>query len=482
MIDGWSGLAPAGAEILLLTLACAVLVYDAFASPAAQRFTSLISIGVLVAVAVLIVRTWPDASLITLGGHFVEDSLASLLKLVASLSAIVAFIYSRPYLDGRDMGKGEYWLLCLFGVLGIFIISSAGSFLTLYLGLEMLSLSLYALVAFDRESEVAAESALKYFVLGAIASGAMLYGFSLVYGVTGALTLEGVAQASGTLDSGATLLLIVGLAFMVVGVAFKLGGVPFHMWLPDVYHGAPVPVTLFIATVSKVGALALALRLLHDGMAAWYSHWQGMLVVVTVLSLAIGNIVAIAQTNIKRMLAYSAISHVGFILLGLSTGTPAGDAAALLYTIVYVLMAAGAFGVIILLTRAGFEADELKDLAGLNGRSRWFAGIMLVIMFSMAGLPPFLGFHAKVAILQAALDSHLAWLAVYAILTSVIGAFYYIRVVKLMYFDRAPPEQSLMRDAAARVVLSANGLAVLLLGFFPASLIALCVRVTSGGG
>lgn len=482
MIESWSGLAPASAEILLLTLACVVLLYDAFASERARAFTPLLSIGVLAVLALVIVRTWPQAPLVTLGGHFIEDRLGSLMKLVATLSAIVACVYSRVYVNDRGMGKGEYWLLCLFGLLGIYVLASAGSLLTLYLGLELLSLALYALVAFDRESSVAAESALKYFVLGAVASGALLYGFSLVYGVTGALTLAEVAAAMGTLDGGSSLLLMVGLAFMVVGIAFKLGGVPFHMWLPDVYHGAPLSVTLFVATVSKVGALALALRLLHDGLAAQHADWQGMLIVVTLLSLAVGNIVAIAQTNIKRMLAYSAISHVGFILLGLSCGTPAGDAAALLYTIIYVLMAAGAFGCIILLTRAGFEADELTDLAGLNDRSRWFAGIMLVMMFSMAGLPPFLGFHAKVAILQAALDADLTWLAVYAILMSVIGAFYYIRVVKLMYFDRSREQQTLLRDPAARAVLSANGLAVLLLGFFPAPLLALCTGIFAAGG
>ncbi|MEO0972580.1 MAG: NADH-quinone oxidoreductase subunit NuoN [Pseudomonadota bacterium] len=477
MIDGWAGLAPAIGEIALLTLACTVLLYDAFASQAGRRLTGPLSTGALVALLVLLVQTWPQEAFVTMGGHFVSDSLGSLLKIVATATAAVVFIYSRRYVSERGIEKGEYWILSLFGLLGIFVLSSAYSFLTLYLGLELLSLSLYALVAFDRDSPVAAESAMKYFVLGAIASGALLYGFSLVYGVTGALTLGEVAAAAGTLDQGASLLLVVGIAFMVVGIAFKLGGVPFHMWLPDVYHGAPTSVTMYVATVSKVGALALALRLLQDGLGAYHADWHGMLVVVTLLSLAVGNIVAIAQTNIKRMLAYSAISHVGFILLGLSNGTQMGYASALLYTIVYVLMAAGAFGIIILLTRAGFEADELSDLAGLNERSRWFAGIMLVMMFSMAGLPPFLGFHAKVAIIQSTLDAGQAWLAVYAILTSVIGAFYYIRVVKLMYFDPSTSEHTLMRDPAARAVVSANGLAVLLLGFFPAQLIALCVAV-----
>ncbi|MEM9384593.1 MAG: NADH-quinone oxidoreductase subunit NuoN [Pseudomonadota bacterium] len=480
MIEGWAGLAPAIGEIALLSLACTVLLYDAFAGDGGRRLTAPLSIGALLALLLLLIQTWPSDALITLGGHYVADPLASLLKIVATITAAIVFVYSRRYVADRGIEKGEYWILSLFGLLGIFVLSSAYSFLTLYLGLELLSLSLYALVAFDRNSSVSAESAMKYFVLGAIASGALLYGFSLVYGVTGALSLGEVASASADLDQGASLVLVVGIAFMVVGVAFKLGGVPFHMWLPDVYHGAPTSVTMYVATVSKVGALALALRLLQDGLAGHHADWQGMLVVVTMLSLAVGNIVAIAQTNVKRLLAYSAISHVGFILLGLSTGTPMGNASALLYTIVYVLMAAGAFGVIILLTRAGFEADELTDLAGLNERSRWFAGIMLVMMFSMAGLPPFLGFHAKVAIIQATLDAGYTWLAVYAILMSVIGAFYYIRVIKLMYFDSSEHEPTLMKDPTARVVLSANGLAVLLLGFFPAPLLTLCVAVIAG--
>jgi NADH-quinone oxidoreductase subunit N len=389
----------------------------------------------------------------------------------------MVFVYAQPYVRDRRMGRGEYWILSISGVLGVFILASASSLLSLYLGLELLSLSLYALVAFDRDSSVAAESAVKYFVLGAIASGALLYGFSMIYGVTGTLVLQEIATVAAGLDGDAKLVLLFGIAFAIAAIAFKLGAVPFHMWLPDVYHGAPTSVTLYVGTVSKLGALALALRLLHDGFALQHADWQGMLIVLAVLSLSVGNIVAIAQTNMKRMLAYSAISHVGFILLGICAGGESGYAAALLYTLVYVLMAAGAFGLVLLLTRAGYEADELSDMAGLNERSRWFAGIMLVMMFSMAGLPPFLGFHAKVAVLQSVIDAHMEWLAVYAILMSVIGAFYYLRIVKLMYFDDSSGELQLRRDSAARAVLSANGLAVLLLGFFPAALLRLCLAV-----
>jgi NADH-quinone oxidoreductase subunit N len=437
--------------------------------------TPWLSIASIAAVGLLVLWNWPTGSEISLGGHVVVDPLSSLLKVVTCITAVVVFVYSLPYVRDHGLGKGEYWILAVFGILGVFILSSANTLLTLYLGLELLSLSLYALVAFDRDSPVAAESALKYFVLGAIASGALLYGFSMVYGLTGTLALDEISTAVQDVDGSARLALMFGTAFILVAIAFKLGAVPFHMWLPDVYHGAPTSVTLYVGTVSKVGALALTLRLLNDALGVQHAEWQAMLVLLVVLSLAVGNIVAIAQTNLKRMLAYSAISHVGFILLGICAGGATGYGSALLYTIVYVLMAAGAFGVVILLTRAGYEADRLEDVAGLNERSPWFAGVMLVMMFSMAGLPPFLGFHAKVAVLQAAIDAGQSWLAIYAILMSVIGAFYYLRIVKLMYFDDPAGELHLRRDASARVVLSLNGLAVLLLGFFPAGLLALCM-------
>ncbi len=482
MIGTWASLAPAGAEIFLLTAACLVLLFDAFAGESGRRVTPLLAIASLVVTALIAARGWGGEATVTLGGHFIDDPLASLLKVVTCLAGAAVFVYSRGYVEDRGLGKGEYWILGLFGILGILVLASAGSLLTLYLGLELLSLSLYALVAFDRNSPVAAESAMKYFVLGAIASGALLYGFSMLYGVTGALSLGDVAAAATAVQGDASYLLLLGIVFIVVGVAFKLGAVPFHMWLPDVYHGAPTSVTLYVGSVSKVGALALALRVLNDGLDGRHGDWEGMLVVLAVLSLAVGNLVAIAQSNIKRMLAYSAIAHVGFILLGLAAGAGAGYASALLYTIVYVLMAAGAFGMVILLARAGFEADEIDDMAGLNARSPWFAGIMLVLMFSMAGLPPFLGFHAKVAVIQAILGAGHVWLAIFAILMSVIGAFYYLRVVKLMYFDPPAEGQTLAGDPATRLVLSANGLAVLLLGLYPAPLLALCVAALAGGG
>jgi NADH-quinone oxidoreductase subunit N len=348
--------------------------------------------------------------------------------------------------------------------------------LSLYLGLELMSLSLYALVAFNRESPMAAEAAMKYFILGAIATGCFLYGTSILYGVTGTFDLGELARRAADLD-GLDIHLLVALSFILVGVAFKFGAVPFHMWLPDVYQGATTPVTLFIGTAAKIASLAMIFRVLVEGLGELQPSWSGMLAVLAVLSMAIGNIVAIAQTNLKRMLAYSTISHVGFILLGILAGTVAGYQAALYYTLAYVIMAAAAFGMIILLSREGFEAEALDDFRGLNARSPWFAAVMMVVMFSMAGMPPLLGFYAKFAVLAAVVEVGQTWLAIVGVVFSVIGAFYYLRVVKLMYFDAPTDAAPLTARGDLRVVLSLNGLAVLVLGLFPQSLIALCAGV-----
>jgi len=367
-------------------------------------------------------------------------------------------------------------VLGLFALLGIMVLISANSLLTLYLGVELLALSLYAMVAFNRESGVSAEAAIKYFVLGSIASGALLYGMSMIYGVTGSLQL-GQVQDAVTSFGPDRIGLLFGLAFVVVGIAFKFGAVPFHMWVPDVYHGAPTAVTLFLSAAPKLASFALAFRLLAEGLPGLRDGWQDMLIFVAVLSMVIGNVVAIAQTNLKRMLAYSTISHVGFILMGILTGTSEGYQAALYYTITYVIMAIGGFGMIILLSRGGFEADRLEDFKGLNARSPWFAAVMLMLMFSMAGVPPFVGFWAKLAAIQAALHVDLLWLAIVAVLFSVIGAYYYLRVVKLMYFDEPAERRALQGSGALKFVLSANGLAVLLLGMYPGLLLALCAHV-----
>lgn len=461
-------------EIFVATMACVVLVVDLYVDRKYQ-LTYWLSMATLVGAAALTLALPAVGRSVTLTDAFVAEPLSDVLKMVAYGVVALVFLYSRDYLRERDLMKGEYFVLGLFGLLGIMVMVSAHHFLTLYLGLELLSLSLYAMVAFDRDSSICAESAMKYFVLGAIASGALLYGMSLVYGVTGTLDLQGVA--AGIAGQSTDLRLLVALAFMIVGVAFKLGAVPFHMWLPDVYHGAPTSTTLYIGSASKIASFALFVRAIGEGFIGMESTWQDMLIVLAVLSLAIGNVVAIAQTNLKRMLAYSTISHVGFILLGFIAADAQGYQAALFYTVTYVLMAAGAFGMIILLSRAGFEADELADFKGLNHYSPWFALIMLLLMFSMAGVPPLVGFYAKLAVIAAVLDAGLAWLAVVAVVFSVIGAYYYLRVIKLMYFDE--PEGPARIDAALgmRVVLSANGLAMLGLGVFPGALLALCGAV-----
>ena len=388
-------------------------------------------------------------------------------------------LYSRDYLAKRGLFKGEYFLLALFAVLGINVMISAGSLLSMYLGIEILSLSLYAMVAFDRDNGIAAESAMKYFVLGAIASGALLYGISLVYGVTGTFMLDALSQGLAG-ASPKNIGLILGLVFIVVGVAFKFGAVPFHMWIPDVYHGAPTAVTLFIGSAPKLASFALTMRVLAEGLSGMTDAWQDMLVVLAVLSMAAGNVIAIAQTNLKRMLAYSTISHVGFILLGILAGTAEGYEAALFYTLTYVIMATGSFGVILLLSRKGFESDELDDLKGLNQRSPWFAFVMLVLMFGTAGVPPMVGFWAKVQVISAVLNIGLTWLAVAAVFFSVIGAFYYLRVVKLMYFDAPQEGAAIEASSGFRWVLSANALLVLALGLMPGWLLQLCASVIPG--
>ena len=394
-------------------------------------------------------------------------------------SSLIVFLYSRDYLEREGLLKGEYFILGLFALFGIMVMISANSLLILYLGLELLSLALYALVAFDRESSIAAESAMKYFVLGAIASGTLLYGISVLYGVTGTVDIGelGAYFSSGDSPHVAALL---GLAFVIVGVAFKFGAVPFHMWLPDVYQGARTPVTLFISTAPKLASFALAWRVMVEGLGGLHGSWQDMVIVLSVLSLAVGNVAAIAQTNLKRMLAYSTISHVGFILMGFVAGTPQGLSAAMFYTIAYAFMAAAAFGMIILLSREGFEAENIADFKGLNARSPWFALMMLMVMFSMAGIPLFVGFYAKLVVLESVLEAGLVWLAVLGVFFAVVGAFYYLRVIWFMYFAEAEEAESanvLEASMGIRVVVSANALLLLALGVFPGVLLDICGQV-----
>ncbi len=468
-----SGLALAAPEIFLGLAACVILMLDLMLNDAQRHLTGVLAVVALLVTAVLTVMLPVHSKVVALGGMFELDRLAQVLKVVTLLTVTVVFVYSTDYLRRRQLLKGEYYVLGLFATLGGMVLISAGSLLTLYLGLELMSLCLYAMVAFDRDSGIAAESAIKYFVLGSMASGTLLYGMSIIYGVTGSLELANISIGVHGGFAGNVGLLF-GIAFLIVGIGFKLGAVPFHMWIPDVYEGSPTCVTVFIGTASKLAAFALAMRLLPEALAGAQPDWSQMLVVLSMLSIAIGNVVAVAQTNLKRMLAYSTISHVGYILLGILSGTSQGYQAAMFYMVSYVVVAAGAFGMILLLARQGFEADKLTDFKGLNARSPWFAGMMAILMFSLAGLPPFVGFWAKLGVIQAVLNVNLTWLAVAAVLFSVVGAFFYLRIVKLMYFD-APVDSAVIGGSMLmRTVLSANALLVFALGVAPAALIALC--------
>jgi NADH-quinone oxidoreductase subunit N len=460
-------------EIWVGAMACVILIADLFV-PGKDRATSfwLSLITLAVAAWLTIDRQWGVEAL-TFSDSYVADSLAAILKVSIYGLAALAFVYARGYLKQRDLLQGEFFVLGLFGVLGMMVMSSAYSLLTAYMGLELLSLCLYAMVAFNRDSKAASEAAMKFFILGALSSGMLLYGMSMLYGVTGTLDLPAIAGAAA--EAGDNILFVFGLVFMLVGVAFKFGAVPFHMWIPDVYEGAPTPVALYIGTAPKVAALALFMRLLAEGLAALQDQWQLMLVILAVLSLIVGNLFAVVQTNIKRLLAYSTISNVGFILLGLIAGTDAGYAAALFYVITYALTVAGTFAILILLSRRGFEAERVDDLKGLFRRDGWAAFALLLMMFSMTGVPGTVGFYAKLLVLQALVDVGLVWLAVFAVVFAVIGAFYYLRVLKVAFFDAPEDTHALEVSGGFRVVLAGNALAVLLLGIFPGALIAACV-------
>ncbi len=472
---------PAMPEIFLLVMACVILLVDAFLGKAQRWITGALTLISLVGCALITYQTMDGQVVLTFSNMFVDDLLGDFLKLLLYLAVIVVLIYSRDYLVARQLDKGEFYLLVLFATLGMMVMISASHFLTIYLGLELLSLSLYALVALDRDSPRAVEAAMKYFVLGALASGLLLYGMSMVYGATGTLEIGGVAQALHLGVANKTVL-VFGLVFLVAGIAFKLGAVPFHMWVPDVYHGAPTPITLLIASAPKLAAFAMAMRILVFGLFELAQHWQSMLMLLAVLSIAVGNLAAIAQTNLKRMLAYSAISHMGFLLLALMSGVVGPDrhfaliayTSAMYYVVAYVMMSLGAFGVILLLSRAGYEAEHLDDLKGLNQRSPWFAAVMLALMFSMAGVPFFVGFFAKFSVLLAVIDAGYIGVAVFAVLFSLIGAFYYLRIVKLMYFDAPSDAAPLAASPDMRFLLSLNGVAVAAFGLFPDALMTLC--------
>ena len=476
-------------EILLLAGTCALMLVDLFVKSEGRRASFVMAQCVLLAcaAATLFVLLASGGELIyAFGNLYVADVMSHLLKLAAYGAVSVALVYSRQYLLDRDLLRGEFLTLLLFALLGMMVMMSANSFLTVYIGLELLSLCLYAMVALNRDSAASTEAAMKYFVLGALASGMLLYGMSMIYGATGTLALNDVARQVGILSKDSTqhTYLIFGLVFMVSGIAFKLGVAPFHMWIPDVYQGAPTAVTLVIGTAPKLAAFAMAMRLLVNGLLDLAHDWQQMLAILAVLSMAIGNITAIAQTNLKRMLAYSTIAHMGFMLLGLLSGVVGGNwrnapdayGAAMFYTMVYVLTSLGSFGMLLFLSQKGFECENLEDVKGLSRRNPWFAFLLLLLMFSLAGVPPAAGFYAKLSVLSAVVNAGQVWLAVVAVLFSLIGAFYYLRIVKLMYFDEPKDATPVAgRGLGVRVLLSANGLAVLAIGIMPQPLMWLCL-------
>ena len=460
-------------EIAILVSACIVLIADLFV-PQSKRHVSfwLTQIALLVTIWI-VVATAQLVPVHAFGGMVVDDMLSDVLRLFALVAVSLMLFYSRAYLTARGLFRGEMFVLTLFSLLGMMVMMAAANFITLYLGLELMSLSLYALIALQRDSSAHSEAAMKYFVLGALASGMLLYGVSMIYGATGHLDLDLVAEATLGAQGNRTLL-VFGLVFVVSGIAFKLGVVPYHMWVPDVYHGAPTPVTLLIGTAPKLAAFAFTLRVLAGALKGLEFDWQGMLIVLSLLSMGLGNLIAIAQANIKRMLAYSTIANMGFMLMGFLAADLNGYSAAMFYVVAYVLTSLASFGVVLLLSREGFEADRLDDFKGLKQRSPWWAFVMLIVMFSLAGVPPTLGFYAKFAVIEAAVNQGFVWLAVAAVLTSVVGAFYYLRVVKLMYFDDPVDTSPIVAPGDARALLSANGIALLVFGILPQYLMGLC--------
>lgn len=489
---------PALPEIYLLAGACLVLLLDLFLKDSQRFITYLLTQVVLIITALLVLASFGGfpffeslqlssaEKVTTFSEMFVLDPMARILKLTIIVITIGVFVYSREYLRSRNMYKGEYFTLGLFAVLGMMIMVSAKTMLLLYLGLELLSLSMYAMVAFKRDDGRASEAAMKYFVLGAIASGMLLYGMSLIYGISGSIHLDHISKFMASNDVMGNIGLLLGLSFIIVGLGFKLGVVPFHMWVPDVYDGAPTSVTMFLGAAPKIAAFAMVIRLLVEGLGDLVQGWQQILAILAALSLLAGNVIAIAQTNIKRMLAYSTISHMGFVLMGILAGSQVGYSASMFYIITYAIISMGGFAIIILLSREGYEADQLSDLKGLSSRHPWYAFMMMLFLFSMAGVPPTVGFYAKLSVIQAVVNANIIWLGVFSVVMSVIGAYYYLRAIKLMYFDK--PDE---RDTAGQplvavknqwdfsLLLSMNGLFVLALGIFPGALMSLCVWAIS---
>jgi NADH-quinone oxidoreductase subunit N len=475
-------------EIVLLVATCGLLVVDLFVPDDRRNITYTLALMVLAVVAAICWRALSQGTVdYAFGGMYVTDPMSNVLKLFAILCTALVLVYSQSYARDRGLWKGELFTLALFALLGIMLMISANNLLVIYLGLELQALSMYSLVALRRDDARSSEAAMKYFVLGALASGFLLYGMSMLYGATGTLDINALAQRVSQGHVGNQHALVLGTVFVVAGLAFKLGAVPFHMWVPDVYQGAPTPITMMIGSAPKLAVFAVTFRILVEGLNGIAVDWQRMLIVLAVASLVLGNIAAIAQTNLKRMLAYSTIAQMGFVLLAMLAGVAPGNAitvvnsysAAMFYLVTYALTTLGTFGIILLLARQGFEAEEIADLRGLNRRSPWYAFVMLLLMFSLAGIPPTVGFFAKLVVLQALLGDSLTgpmlWLAVLAVVFSLIGAFYYLRVVKVMYFDEpATPVHAIAAETDMRVALSINGALVLVLGIAPGYLLKLC--------
>jgi NADH-quinone oxidoreductase subunit N len=468
----------AAPELWVLIMACVILVVDLFLREERRGIIQLLALGTLVFAAVITLRAeyleGGVQSVVAFNGSYIRDVMGDVLKLFSFVVLGLVYVYAKFFLRQFRMFRTDFYTLTLFALLGIMLLISANSLVMVYLGLELISLSSYALVAFDRDSPRGSEAAMKYFVLGSMASGMLLYGMSMIYGATGTMDLQAIAETVQRAGADDTLL-VFGLVFLIVGLAFKLGVVPFHMWIPDVYEGAPAATTLFISSVPKMAAFAMAIRLLQTGLGSLHGDWAQMLAILAVLSIVLGNLAAIAQSNIKRMLAYSTISHMGFVLLGLLPGTAQGYGAGMFYVIVYSLMSAAAFGMVIVLSARGVEAEHLDDFKGLNQRNSWYAAIMAMVMFSMAGVPVFVGFFAKWLVIKAALDAGLVWLAITAVVFSVVGAFYYLRVVKLMYFDEPVTEAVIDAPVDFRAAISLNGIMMIGLGIFSSSLIAICM-------
>ena len=460
-------------EVTVLCMAMLILMADLFVENKDRIVVYVLAQASLFAAAYFVLAGQTNSVGYAFSELFVDDPLSHVLKLMTLMGAAVMLVYTRHYMQLRNMFRGEYYALLLFAALGMMVMISGQSMLTIYIGLELLSLCLYALVALDRDNAKSTEAAMKYFVLGALASGMLLYGMSMIYGMTGSLDIADIASVLNDSNTKNPVL-ILGLVFVVAGIAFKFGAVPFHMWVPDVYQGAPTAITMLISSIPKFAAFAMAIRLLAQGLAPLAGDWSDMLLIMAVMSIAIGNVTAIAQTNLKRMLAYSTISHMGFLLFGLMSGNLNGFASSMFYISAYVLMTLAGFGMIMLLSRQGFEAENLDDLKGLNQRSPWLAFLMLITMFSMAGVPPTIGFYAKFTVLQAALQAGHIIPVVFAVLMAAIGAFYYLRIVKLMYFDASQDDSSIIAPLDMRLVLSLNASALLLLGIMPQALMNIC--------